>query len=66
MSLKDHKPNFQQKPTCRLINPAKTELGRVSKQIVERINDEIRSKTQLNQWKNSKSVIEWFNNIPNK
>ena len=38
ISLKDHEPNFQQKPTCRLINPAKTELGRVSKQIVKRIN----------------------------
>ena len=31
ITLKDHKPNFRNKPTCRLINPCKPELGRVSK-----------------------------------
>ena len=31
ITLKDHKDNFQNKPTCRLINPAKSEIGRISK-----------------------------------
>ena len=38
ITLKDHKENFQSKPTCRLINPAKTEIGIVSKELVEKIN----------------------------
>ena len=31
ISLKDHKENFQNNPTCRLINPAKSEMGLISK-----------------------------------
>ena len=66
ISLKDHKENFANNPTCRLINPAKSEIGRIGKQILQRINTVVRNKTSLNQWKNSSSVIDWFNNIPDK
>ena len=66
ITLKDHKDNFQNNPTCRLINPAKSEIGRISKQILENINTTIRQKTGLNQWKNSSSVINWFSNIQHK
>ena len=31
ISLKDHKDNFLSKPKCRLINPAKSEIGKISK-----------------------------------
>ena len=34
ITLKDHKDNLANHPTCRLINPAKSELGKVSKQLV--------------------------------
>ena len=34
VTLKDHKDNFLSNPTCRLINPSKNELGKVSKQPV--------------------------------
>ena len=37
ITLKDHKDNFANRPTCRLINPSKTEIGRISKQILEEI-----------------------------
>ena len=30
ITLKDHKDNFANHPTCRLVNPAKSELGKVS------------------------------------
>ena len=66
ITLKDHKDNFQNKPTCRLINPAKSEIGRISKQILENINTTVRQKTGLNQWKNSFSVINWFSDIQHK
>ena len=66
VTLKDHKENFDSHPKCRLINPAKSELGKVSKVILDAINNNIRSIIKVNQWKNSQSVIEWFKNIPDK
>ena len=38
ITLKDHKPNFQNNSTVRLLNPAKNELGRISKNILDKIN----------------------------
>ena len=66
ITLKDHKENFQSNPKFRLINPAKTELGKVSKVVLDDINNRIRNIINVNQWKNSNSVIEWFNSLENK
>ena len=66
ISLKDHKENFENNPKCRLINPAKNNLGLISKQILDRINNAIRSKTNSNQWRNTRSVVDWFSNIREK
>ena len=49
-----------------MINPTKNELGKISKKIIEQINQEILKKTDVNQWKNTSNVINWFNNIENK
>ena len=65
ITLKDHKENFQSNPKFRLINPAKTELGKVSKVVLDDINNRIRNIINVNQWKNSNSVIEWFNSLEN-
>jgi hypothetical protein len=35
ISLKDHKDGFEYHPKCRLINPAKSDLGKVSKTILD-------------------------------
>ena len=51
---------------CRLINPAKSELGKVSKKILTRVVTSLRNRGQLNQWKNSFSVIDWFQKLNNK
>ena len=66
ITLKDHKENFRRNPKCRLLNPAKSEVGLISKKILERINAEVRSSTQSNQWRSTASVIQWFKNIKNK
>ena len=66
ITVKDHKPNFANNPTCRLIKPAKSEMGKVGKQILARENNNIVTKLGLNQWKNTKAVLNWFNNIENK
>ena len=60
ITLKDHKENFRNAPKCRLINPAKSELGKVSKKITERIVSDIATKMNLNLWKKTSTVIDWF------
>lgn len=66
ITLKDHKPNFANKPTCRLINPTKSEIGKISKRILDRINSRIMRTAKFNQWKNTASAIGWFKSLKNK
>ena len=66
ITLKDHKDNFRNNPTCRLINPTKSEIGKIAKQTLDRINRELLKATNVNQWKNSDAVIKWFNTIKRK
>jgi hypothetical protein len=66
VTAKDHKENFEDNPKFRLINPAKSELGKVSKIILDEINNNIRERTGVNQWRNSQSVIDWFKTINEK
>ena len=66
MFLKDHKENFLNRPTTRLLNPAKNEIGRISKHILQNINKILSEETKVNGWKNTESVINWFESIPNK
>ena len=66
ITLKDHKENFENNPKCRLINSAKSQLGIVSKQILDKINSIVRQHTRARQWRNSSAVIDWFNSLSNK
>ena len=66
ITIKDHKEDFPNKISCRLINPSKSSIGKISKVILDKINHIVQSKTSLNQWKNTSSLIEWFINIKNK
>ena len=66
-TLKDGKDNFNTNPKMRLLNPCKPWLGRVSKQLVEKIVTDVQKKqTKLLQFKNSISVIQWFDKLRNK
>ena len=60
ITLKDHKDNFRSAHPCRLINPCKSEIGKISKSILENINRNLLKLLQVNQWRNSESVIKWF------
>ena len=64
VSIKDHKANFKTDPKCRLINPAKSQIGKISKQILQKICKEVRLKTKINQWQSTNEVLEWYKNIP--
>ena len=66
ITLKDHKPNFDNNPTCRLINPAKSDIGVVSKSILDKINIAIKQHSEVNQWKSTSETINWFKSIKDK
>ena len=57
ITVKDHKKNFPNTVKCRLVNPAKSEIGIISKHYLENINEMIRKKSQVQQWRNTSTVI---------
>ena len=63
ITLKDHKQNYMNNPKFRVINPTKSELGKVSKQMLTEIIQCVKTKAQLLQFKNSNSVIDWFSKL---
>ena len=63
ITLNDHKENLLNNPTVRLINPVKNELGRISKAILDNINKRLCTSLNINKWKNTASIIEWFKRI---
>ena len=66
ISFKDHKDGFPGRVETRLINPSKTNIGKISKVILQRINSNLRLKTGLNQLQSSDQVITWFNGLNDK
>ena len=59
VTLKDHKENFQS-------NPAKSKIGKASKFFIENINAKVREMSSVNRWRDTDSVITWFESIKNK
>ena len=59
ITLKDHKPNFSNHPKFCL--PTKYKLGRLSKEILDKINLNLRNQTndKFFRWKNN-GFISWF------
>ena len=66
ITLKDHKANFKNNTKCRLINPSKSEVGLVSKHYLSSIISMVAVKSGVNQWRNTSTVIKWFENLQNK
>ena len=66
LTLKDHKEDFLDKLPCRLINPAKSEIGIISKQILDRVNTSLKEQLGVQQWRNSSDVTAWFASIAGK
>ena len=57
VTLKDHKENCKSIPKCAYINPAKSEIGKVSKLFIENINTKVREMSSVNQWRDTDFVI---------
>ena len=58
--LYKHKYNLQHKPIVQLLNPAKNELGRISKTILDNISVNLWNLLYLNQWKNTKAIDRYI------
>ena len=66
VTVKDHKPQFPNQIKCRLINPTKSNIGIISKQLLDRVNNDVRQKLKLRQLKNTNDALQWFTNLKNK
>lgn len=66
ITVKDHKDNFPNNVKCRLINPAKSNVGKISQQILQNMNKQIRETLNLKQWRSTSDTLKWFKNLRNK
>ena len=66
LTIKDHKDSFPDTKSYRLINPAKSNLGKVSKNFLQKIVKKIRKTTNSKLWTNTTEVLQWFKSIENK
>ena len=66
ITLKDHKANFKNNTKCRLVNPSKRGIGIVIKHYLNSIISMVAEKSGFNQWRNTSTVIKWFENLQNK
>ena len=64
--VKDDKKGFPNNPSFRLINLSKSDIGRISKKILDKINQRVIQETKVNQWKNTNTVIAWLKSLPDK
>ena len=49
-----------------IINPAKSDSEKISKLILDKVNTHLMTILNVNQWRNTQNVIEWFGNIEQK
>ena len=66
LTIKDHKEGFPHTLSFRLINPSKSDIGKISKSLLDSINENILKQTNVNQWRNTPQEITWFKNIKSK
>ena len=66
VTIKDTKPNFPSRIQCRLINPAKSNVGQISKIILEKTVQQIKVSRASLLWRSSQEVIHWFQALENK
>ena len=57
---------FSSALSCRLIDPAKPEMGKISKATLDRIILAVQQQLPLNMWKSTGAVSDWFTGIERK
>ena len=50
LTVKDHKENFPNTLSFRLLNPSKSDIGKISKSFLDQINRAVIDHSKVNQW----------------
>ena len=66
LTIRDHKEGFPHTLSFRLIDLSKSDIEKISKSLLDTINENILKQTNVSQWKNMSQVITWFKNIKSK
>ena len=66
LTIKDHKEDFPGKLSFRLIDPAESNVGRISKSVLDRVDSKVRESTGLQQWRSTKDALNWFQQLEGK
>ena len=66
ITIKDHMDEYPNKIPCRLINLSKSNIGKINKAILDTINKNVVRSTEINQWKNTSNVLDWYANYTDK
>ena len=66
ITIKDHKEDFPTRVSYRLLTPAKTNIGVISKSILDRVNGVVKEFLEVNLWKSTKEALSWFNGVEEK
>ena len=66
LTIKDHKEGFPAHISYRLISPTNSNLGVITKSMMQKINLRIKEATQLNLCRSTKEAISWFANLQEK
>ena len=66
ITVKDHEQDWPARPIFRLINPTKSNIGVISKSILDRVNSDLRDKLIINHWRNTNDALRWFAGLEDK
>ena len=66
ITIKDNKDEFPNKIPCRLINPSKSNVGKISRTIFDTINKNVVRSTKIDHWKSTSNVLDWYAKYTNK
>ena len=57
ITVRDHKRGFPHRVLCRFLNPSETNIGKISKVLLDKTNSTVLSSTKIKKWKSISSVI---------
>ena len=63
ITIKDHKEGFPHHVSCRLLNPSKINIEKISKVLLDQIMSAVLSSTKIEQWRTTSSVIKLLEKI---
>ena len=60
ITVKDHKEDFPNKISCRLLNPSQSDIGKISKIIIDKNNKSLVESTQVYLSMEKYTICHWL------